>query len=104
VFYSITPLVAQSDEEARLRAEERRIVAEKQLEQRLVTLSKISNIDFFTIDIDAPVGQLTTNGHQRRLTELLKKAEIEHCARPSLISRARGCRLSSSDRRIVSPD
>ena len=37
-------------------------------------LGKITNIDFKQFDLDAPVGDLKTNGHQQTLDEFKRKA------------------------------
>ncbi len=44
------------------------------MDQRLAHFSKITNIDFGALDLDAPLGELTTNGHQASLQEFLRKA------------------------------
>ena len=40
----------------------------------MAQLGWITNIDFSTFDLDQPVGELTTNGHQQSLAQFLRKA------------------------------
>jgi FMN-dependent oxidoreductase (nitrilotriacetate monooxygenase family) len=74
VLFMIAPLIAETTEEA-LRLKERRAahVAE-QVDRKLAFLGKITNIDFAQFDLDSPVGELTTNGHQQTLDEFKRKA------------------------------
>jgi alkanesulfonate monooxygenase SsuD/methylene tetrahydromethanopterin reductase-like flavin-dependent oxidoreductase (luciferase family) len=44
------------------------------MDTRLAHFSKITNIDFGAMDLDAPIGELTTNGHQQSLDEFKRKA------------------------------
>jgi alkanesulfonate monooxygenase SsuD/methylene tetrahydromethanopterin reductase-like flavin-dependent oxidoreductase (luciferase family) len=43
-------------------------------DRKLAFLGKITNIDFAQFDLDAPVGDLTTNGHQQTLDDFKRKA------------------------------
>ena len=45
-----------------------------QVDRKLAFLGKITNIDFAQFDLDAPVGALTTNGHQQTLDDFKRKA------------------------------
>jgi FMN-dependent oxidoreductase (nitrilotriacetate monooxygenase family) len=74
VLFLVAPLLADTGDEARERASQRATQAAKHLDTRLAALSKITNIDFSSLDLDAPVGELSTNGHQQSLAEFLKKA------------------------------
>ncbi len=74
VLYLIAPILADTEEEARNRAAQRAAAAGRNLDVRLAQLAKITNIDFSSFDLDAPVGELTTNGHQQSLAEFLRKA------------------------------
>jgi alkanesulfonate monooxygenase SsuD/methylene tetrahydromethanopterin reductase-like flavin-dependent oxidoreductase (luciferase family) len=74
VLFLVAPLLADTADEARERASQRATQAAKHLDTRLAALSKITNIDFSSLDLDAPVGELSTNGHQQSLAEFLKKA------------------------------
>ena len=44
------------------------------MDRKLAFLGKITNIDFAQFDLDAPVGTLTTNGHQQTLDDFKRKA------------------------------
>jgi FMN-dependent oxidoreductase (nitrilotriacetate monooxygenase family) len=74
VLFMIAPLIGETTEDA-LRLKDRRTahVAE-QVDRKLAFLGKITNIDFAQFDLDSPVGELTTNGHQQTLDEFKRKA------------------------------
>jgi FMN-dependent oxidoreductase (nitrilotriacetate monooxygenase family) len=74
VLYLVAPILADTAEEARERANQRAVQAAKHLDTRLAALAKITNIDFSSFELDAPVGELSTNGHQQSLAEFLRKA------------------------------
>ena len=74
VLFLVAPVLADTAEEAQERASQRVAQAEKHLDTRLAALAKITNIDFAKMDLDAPVGELSTNGHQQSLAEFLRKA------------------------------
>ena len=61
-------------DEAQDRARQREPNAAQHLDARLAQLGWITNIDFSTFDLDQPVGELTTNGHQQSLAQFLRKA------------------------------
>jgi FMN-dependent oxidoreductase (nitrilotriacetate monooxygenase family) len=75
ILFLISPIVARSRAEAQLRAEARRASVAANLDIHLAQLGWITNIDFSDTDLDAPVGELTTNGHQSSLAVFLKRAE-----------------------------
>lgn len=74
VLFLVAPVLADTAGEARQRAAERALQAARRIDVRLAGFAKITNIDFSTFDLDAPVGELTTNGHQQLLAEFLVKA------------------------------
>ena len=74
VLYLIAPLISETADEARERADRRREQAANKLDVALARLGWITNIDFFQFNLDAPVGELITNGHQESLAQFLKKA------------------------------
>ena len=74
VLYLIAPLIAETAEEAQDRAERRNQQAAQNLDVAMARLGWITNIDFSKFDIDAPVGELTTNGHQESLAQFLQGA------------------------------
>jgi len=74
ILFMLTPIVAQSREEAKIRADRRRADAEKNIDVRLAQMGWTTNIDFSGHDLDAPVAELTTNGHQSSLANFLRRA------------------------------
>jgi FMN-dependent oxidoreductase (nitrilotriacetate monooxygenase family) len=74
VLFLVAPILADTEEEAQQRAAQRVASAARHLDTRLAALAKITNIDFSQFDLDAPIGQLSTNGHQQSLLEFMRKA------------------------------
>lgn len=74
VLFLVAPILADTAKEAQERADHRAKQAGKHLDTRLAALAKITNIDFSQMDLDAPVGELSTNGHQQSLAEFLRRA------------------------------
>jgi FMN-dependent oxidoreductase (nitrilotriacetate monooxygenase family) len=74
VLFMATPVLANSDEEAQARAAKRGIASTEEVNRRLAQMGWTTNIDFSSYDLDAPVGELTTNGHQSSLANFLRKA------------------------------
>ena len=76
VLFLVSPVLAESDEEARARKLAKVRRAEERVALRLAHLSKITNIDFAALDLDAPVAELklATNGHQATLEDFIRKA------------------------------
>ena len=74
VLFMATPVLANTDEEAQARAALRGVASTEGVKQRLAQLGWTTNIDFSGHDLDAPVAELTTNGHQSSLANFLKKA------------------------------
>jgi FMN-dependent oxidoreductase (nitrilotriacetate monooxygenase family) len=74
VLFLVSPILAETNEEARAKAAQRATIAEKTIDRRLAQMGWSTNIDFSTFDLDAPVGDLTTNGHQQSLAQFLRKA------------------------------
>jgi FMN-dependent oxidoreductase (nitrilotriacetate monooxygenase family) len=74
VLFLVAPIVAATHEDAlALKARRAARVAE-QVDRKLAFLGKITNIDFAQYDLDAPVADLTTNGHQQTLEDFKRKA------------------------------
>ncbi|MBN8873976.1 MAG: NtaA/DmoA family FMN-dependent monooxygenase [Rhodospirillales bacterium] len=67
VLYLAHPIIGLTDAEAQEKREQRLALARQQVPQRLAHLGKVTNIDFGKFDLDAPLGSLTTNGHQQTL-------------------------------------
>ncbi len=75
VMFIISPIVADSEEEAALRFARRSARQAEQVAQRLAFLGKITNIDFSVFDLDEPLPEgLSTNGHQQSLDEFRRRA------------------------------
>lgn len=64
VLFLITPIVDQSREGAEARRRAQIEDAERHLEAHLASLSRTSGIDFSRFDIDEPLPELSSNGHQ----------------------------------------
>jgi FMN-dependent oxidoreductase (nitrilotriacetate monooxygenase family) len=76
LLFLVSPIVAETKAEARAKADQRAISAEKNIDARLAQFGWSTNLDLSDIDLDTPVGQLelSTNGHQSSLSQFLKKA------------------------------
>ena len=74
VLFMATPVLANTDEEAQARAARRSVASDDEVRRRLAQMGWTTNLDFSGHDLDAPVGELTTNGHQSSLANFLKKA------------------------------
>jgi alkanesulfonate monooxygenase SsuD/methylene tetrahydromethanopterin reductase-like flavin-dependent oxidoreductase (luciferase family) len=74
LLFLINPILADTAEEAQEKSRQRVVQAGQSLDVRLAQLGWITNIDFSGHDLDAPVGELTTNGHQQSLAQFLRKA------------------------------
>jgi alkanesulfonate monooxygenase SsuD/methylene tetrahydromethanopterin reductase-like flavin-dependent oxidoreductase (luciferase family) len=74
VLFMATPVLANTDEEAQARAAKRGIASTEEVNRRLAQMGWTTNIDFSGYDLDAPVGELTTNGHQSSLANFMRKA------------------------------
>jgi alkanesulfonate monooxygenase SsuD/methylene tetrahydromethanopterin reductase-like flavin-dependent oxidoreductase (luciferase family) len=74
VLFLISPILAKTTAEAKTKAAQRETIAARNLDKRLAQLGWSTNIDFSELDLDAPVGELTTNGHQQSLAQFLRKA------------------------------
>ncbi len=72
--FLINPILSDSAEDAQLRAKQRVVQAGKNLDVRLAQMGWSTNIDFSGFDLDAPLRELTTNGHQSSLAQFLRKA------------------------------
>jgi len=74
VLFMATPVLANTDAEAKARAALRGVASTEEVHRRLAQMGWTTNIDFSGYDLDAPVGELTTNGHQSSLANFMKKA------------------------------
>jgi alkanesulfonate monooxygenase SsuD/methylene tetrahydromethanopterin reductase-like flavin-dependent oxidoreductase (luciferase family) len=82
VFFVIMPTVGESDAEARERVRRRQAHREAAPELTLAQMGSLTDIDFSAFDLDAPIGEFTTNGQQGTLKRFLKQGrtlrEIAH--------------------------
>ncbi len=74
VLFMATPILANTEAEARERASQRSVASTEEVHRRLAQMGWSTNIDFSGHDLDAPVGELSTNGHQSSLANFLKRA------------------------------
>lgn len=74
LLFLVAPILGETEEEAQAQKRRRAEWAVRRIDERLAHFSKITSIDFAALDLDKPVGELTTNGHQQSLAEFLKRA------------------------------
>lgn len=74
VLFMASPVLANTEEEAHARAAKRGVATTDQVNQRLAQMGWSTNLDFSGYNLDAPVGELTTNGHQSSLDNFMRKA------------------------------
>ena len=74
VLFLVAPILGETEEEAQLKKRLRADWAVRKMDTRLAFFSKITNIDFGAMDLDTPIGELTTNGHQQSLDEFKRRA------------------------------
>ena len=74
VLFLVAPILGETEEEAQLKKRLRADWAIRKIDTRLAFFSKITNIDFGAMDLDTPIGELTTNGHQQSLDEFKRRA------------------------------
>jgi FMN-dependent oxidoreductase (nitrilotriacetate monooxygenase family) len=75
VLFMISPIIGETEADAQERKRLWEARAAAHLPQRLAFLGKIMNIDFGGMDLDHPLGELATNGHQQTLDQLKKLAD-----------------------------
>lgn len=90
VLFLVSPIVEETEEMARWKAAQRRIEAERNMDLRLARLGWSINIDFSEFDLDQPVGELTTNGHQTTLKQFLERAGKQTLREAVLDNAAKG--------------
>jgi FMN-dependent oxidoreductase (nitrilotriacetate monooxygenase family) len=74
VLFMAYPILADTDQAAREKADMRAVWAANNLERCMAQIGWTTNIDFSTHDLDAPVSELTTNGHQSSLYNFIRAA------------------------------
>jgi FMN-dependent oxidoreductase (nitrilotriacetate monooxygenase family) len=73
IFYVINPTVAESKSEAEERVARRQAGRKAAPEVALAQMASLTDIDFAQYDIDAPIGELTTNGQQGTLKRFMNQ-------------------------------
>ncbi len=74
VLFMAYPILGDTQRAAQEKADMRAVSAARNIEQRMAQIGWTTNIDFSTHDLDAPVAELTTNGHQSSLQNFIRKA------------------------------
>ncbi len=74
VLFLVAPVLARDRADADALRAERDARDARQIDRKMAFLGKITTIDFAQADLDAPVGELRTNGHQQILDDLKRKA------------------------------
>lgn len=74
VLFMAYPILGDTEAAAREKADMRAVLAARNIEERMAQIGWTTNIDFSTHDLDAPVAELTTNGHQSSLQNFIRKA------------------------------
>ncbi len=74
VLFMVYPILGDTMEQAQEKSAQRAVDAAANIDQRLAQMGWTTNIDFSGHDLDAPVGELTTNGHQSSLDNFIRKA------------------------------
>jgi len=74
VLFLLSPVIAETMDQARWFADQRAKSAACNVEARLARFGWITNIDFSGHDLDAPLAELTTNGHQSSLAQFIARA------------------------------
>ena len=74
VLFMAYPILGDTQAAAQEKADHRAVWAANNLERCAAQIGWTTNIDFSTMDWDAPVPELTTNGHQSSLHNFIRKA------------------------------
>ena len=73
VLFLAYPIVDTTMEAARERRVLERLAAEEHMDMQLSGMSRLTGIDFSKFDLDTPLPELTTNGHQSSLAKWIGK-------------------------------
>jgi FMN-dependent oxidoreductase (nitrilotriacetate monooxygenase family) len=79
VLFLAYPLIDTTMEAARERKRMMRADADRHIEAQLSSMSRLTNIDFSQFDLDEPLPELFTNGHQSSLAKWIGKTPREVC-------------------------
>lgn len=71
VMFVISPTLGETNDEAQARFRRRQAGREAAPELTLAQMGSLTDIDFSTFDLDAPIGELSTNGQQGTLKRFL---------------------------------
>ncbi len=71
VLFVVSPTLGETNDEAQARARRRQVQREAAPEVSLAMMGSLTDIDFSTFDLDAPLADLTTNGQQGTLKRFL---------------------------------
>ena len=74
MLFMVYPILADTMAGAREKADKRAVDAANNLDERMAQIGWTTNIDFSDHDLDAPLQDLTTNGHQSSLQNFIRKA------------------------------
>lgn len=74
VLFLVSPIIGETKAEAEAQRRQREIDVANNIDLRLARLGWSTNIDFSGFDLDAEVGELSTNGHQFSLAQFIKAA------------------------------
>ncbi|HYZ63292.1 MAG TPA: NtaA/DmoA family FMN-dependent monooxygenase [Acetobacteraceae bacterium] len=74
ILFMIYPVLGETPQEAQEKADQRAVKAAQNIDQRLAQMGWTTNIDFSGHDLDAPLQELSTNGHQSSLAGFIRKA------------------------------
>ena len=74
LLFMAVPVLADTKAGAQEKAARRAVMAAKNIDQCMAQIGWTTNIDFSGHDLDAPIQELTTNGHQSSLTNFIRKA------------------------------
>jgi FMN-dependent oxidoreductase (nitrilotriacetate monooxygenase family) len=73
VLFLAQPIIDLSMEAARERVRMKEVESEQHIDLQLSGMSRLTGIDFSKFDLDAPLPELTTNGHQSSLAKWIGK-------------------------------
>jgi FMN-dependent oxidoreductase (nitrilotriacetate monooxygenase family) len=75
VLYLVSPILGDTIEEAREKKRRKEGASEDSMHATLAMMSYETGVDFAKFDLDAPLPEVTTNGHQSTLADFMKMAE-----------------------------
>jgi FMN-dependent oxidoreductase (nitrilotriacetate monooxygenase family) len=97
LFFVASPTVGETDAEAQERSRRRQSQREASPAMTLAQMASLTDIDFATFDLDAPIGELSTNGQQGTLKRFLAQGS-------TLREIARNYRYGLEDELVGTPE